>query len=92
MAEKPQSGTIFGVPYNFERPSVGRLVSSYWQPGKGMLVKKPFGIGYTINLASWRSWIVLGVVAVLLWQERQSADDEESVADDPVEVIIDDDD
>jgi hypothetical protein len=91
MAEKPQSGTIFGVPYNFERPSVGRLLSSYWQPGKGMLVEKPFGIGYTINLASWRSWVVLAVVAVLLWNERQGADgDVEDVEDDPVEVIIDD--
>ncbi|WP_372912510.1 DUF5808 domain-containing protein [Salinigranum sp.] len=91
MADKPQSGTIFGVPYNFERPSVGRLLSSYWQPGKGMLVEKPFGIGYTINLASWRSWVVLAVVAVLLWNERQGADgDAEDVEDDPVEVIIDD--
>jgi hypothetical protein len=90
MAEKPQSGSVFGVPYNFERPSVGRLLSSYWQPGKGMLVEKPFGIGYTVNLASWRSWVVLAVVAGLLWHERQTADDVESVEDDPVEVIIDD--
>jgi hypothetical protein len=90
MAEKPQSGTVFGVPYNFERPSVGRLLSSYWQPGKGMLVKKPFGIGYTINLASWRSWVVLAVVAALLYQERQGADTDAEADDDPVEVIIDD--
>ncbi|AUV83216.1 hypothetical protein C2R22_17495 [Salinigranum rubrum] len=90
MADKPQSGNIFGVPYNFERPSVGRLLSSYWQPGKGMLVEKPFGIGYTINLASWRSWVVLAVVAVLLWNERQGEDDVEDMEDDPVEVIIDD--
>jgi len=26
-----------------------------------MLVEKPFGIGYTLNLANWRSWIVLGI-------------------------------
>jgi hypothetical protein len=90
MAEKPQSGTVFGVPYNFERPSVGRLLSSYWQPGKGMLVQKPFGIGYTLNLASWRSWVVLVVVAGLLWQERQGADTDAEADDDPVEVIIDD--
>ena len=90
MAEKPQSGDIFGIPYNFERPSVGRLISSYWQPGKGMLVQKPFGIGYTINLASWRSWVVLAVVAALLWQERKGGDVEEVAEDDPVEVIIDD--
>jgi len=90
MADKPQSGTIFGVPYNFERPSLGRMLSSYWQPGKGMLVKKPFGIGYTLNLASWRSWLVLVVVAALYWQERQGR--EEAVAEDegPVEVVVED--
>jgi hypothetical protein len=88
MAEKQDAGTLFGVPYNFERPSLGRLLSAYWQPGKGMLVEKPFGIGYTLNLASWRSWVVLLVAAALLWQERggQEADAEE---EEPVEVIVD---
>ena len=91
MVDKPQSGTVFGVPYNFERPSVGRLLSSYWQPGKGMLVEKPFGIGYTLNLASWRSWVVLLVVAGLVWHERQGEGPEaEADDDDPVEVVIDD--
>jgi hypothetical protein len=90
MSDKPQSGEILGVPYNFERPSLGRVVSAYWQPGKGMLVKKPFGIGYTLNLASWRSWLVLLVAGALLYQERQAG--EEAVDDDdPVEVIVDDD-
>jgi len=99
MAEKPSSGEILGIPYNFERPSLGRLLSSYWQPGKGMLVEKPFGIGYTLNLANWRSWVVLAVAGGLYYQQQQSgraagadgeaADDE---ADDgPVEVIVDDD-
>ncbi|MFC7070019.1 DUF5808 domain-containing protein [Halobaculum lipolyticum] len=93
MADKPQSGELFGIPYNFERPSVGRLLSSYWQPGEGMLVKKPFGIGYTLNLASWRSWVVLLAAGAMLYQERASrsgtADaDEES---EPVEVVVDDD-
>jgi hypothetical protein len=91
MADKPQSGEILGIPYNFERPSLGRLVSSYWKPGEGMLVRKPFGIGYTLNLASWRSWVVLLVAGVMLWQERQSrstVDDD----DGPVEVIVDGDD
>jgi hypothetical protein len=93
MADKPQSGTLFGIPYNFERPSAGRLLSSYWQPGKGMLVKKPFGIGYTLNLASWRSWVVLLVAGGLLWNERQSgkkkAKEEAEGDDGPVEVIVD---
>jgi hypothetical protein len=90
MADKPQTGTIFGVPYNFERPSLGRLLSSYWQPGKGMLVKKPFGIGYTLNLASWRSWLVLVVVAALYWQERQGREEAAVEDEGPVEVVVED--
>lgn len=93
MADKPQSGEVLGIPYNFERPSMGRMVSSYWQPGREMLVKKPFGIGYTLNMANWRSWIVLVVVAALLWQERSSGSDTAAVSDEdgPVEVVVDDD-
>jgi hypothetical protein len=90
MADKPQTGTIFGVPYNFERPSLGRMLSSYWQPGKGMLVKKPFGIGYTLNLASWRSWLVLVVVAALYWQERQGREEAAVEDEGPVEVVVED--
>ena len=93
MADKPESGEVFGVPYNFERPSLGRMLSAYWQPGKGMLVQKPFGIGYTLNLANWRSWIALVVVAALLWHDRESRSDagaEEEQDDGPVEVIVDD--
>ena len=91
MAEKSESGEIFGMPYNFERPSVGRMLSAYWQPGKGMLVKKPFGVGYTLNLASWRSWVVLAVALVLLWQERKSGEEVELDEDEgPVEVVVDD--
>ncbi len=92
MPEKPQTGELLGIPYNFERPSVGRMLSSYWQPGKGMLVKKPFGIGYTLNLASWRAWIVLFVAGALLWHERKgSGDVDRDVDDEPVEVVVDDD-
>ncbi|MFB6121274.1 MAG: DUF5808 domain-containing protein [Halobacteriaceae archaeon] len=89
MADKPASGELLGVPYNFERPSISRLVSSYWQPGEGMLVEKPFGIGYTLNLANWRSWVVLAVAGVLLWREHSGdgeTGDEEAEA---VEVVVD---
>ena len=91
MADKPSSGSLFGVPYNFERPKIGRILSAYWQPGEDMLAEKPFGIGYTLNLANWRSWVVLGIAGALLWRERSGdgggafADDEE-----PVEVIVED--
>ena len=97
MEDKPSSGEILGIPYNFERPSLGRLLSSYWQPGKGMLVEKPFGIGYTLNLANWRSWVVLAVAGGLYYQQQGGAapsgeTDEDAVEDDdgPVEVIVDD--
>ena len=88
MADRPPSGEIFGVPYNFERPSLGRTLSAYWQPGEGMLVQKPFGVGYSLNLASWRSWVVLGVAAALRWQEGRVSD-EARAEDEPVEVIVD---
>ncbi|MFB6302180.1 MAG: DUF5808 domain-containing protein [Haloferacaceae archaeon] len=93
------SGKVFGVPYNFERPSLGRMLAAYWQPGEGMLVRKPFGVGYTLNLASWRSWVVLLVAGVLFWHERESGSEaspegesggSESGEDEgPVEVVVD---
>ena len=92
-SDKPQSGELFGVPYNFDRPSVGRLLSAYWKPGDGMLVEKPFGVGYTLNLANWRSWLVLLVAGGLLWQEQNSSGNAGVGEEDegPVEVIVDDD-
>ncbi len=92
MADKQDSGTLFGVPYNFERPNLSRLLSAYFQPGQGMLVEKPFGIGYTLNLANWRSWIVVLVAAALLWQEGSSQEtiEEDEGEEEPVEVVVDD--
>ncbi|MFB6074341.1 MAG: DUF5808 domain-containing protein [Haloarculaceae archaeon] len=89
MADRPQSGELFGVPYNFERPSLRRMLSSYWQPDEGMLVEKPFGIGYTLNLANWRSWVVLGLVGALLWQEQGRDRGAKSEEDEAVEVVVD---
>ena len=91
MTEKPQSGELFGIPYNFERPSLGRMLSAYWQPGKGLLVEKPFGIGYTLNLANWRSWIVVGVILALFYQQQGSIESiDEDEGEEPVEVVVDD--
>jgi hypothetical protein len=88
MADKAQSGELFGIPYNFDRPSLGRMLSSYWRPDEGMLVEKPFGIGYTLNLANWRSWIVLAIAGALFYQQHNSEESEES-EDEPVEVLVD---
>lgn len=91
MADQPQSGELFGIPYNFERPSLGRLLSAYWQPGEGMIVKKPFGIGYTLNLANWRSWIVLAVAGALYYHQKRASSEAPSDGDqEPVEVVVDD--
>jgi hypothetical protein len=91
MPEKPQSGELFGIPYNFDKPSLGRMMSAYWQPDEGMLVEKPFGVGYTLNLANWRSWIVLAVAGALFYQQQQSgAESEEPEDEEPVEVVVDD--
>lgn len=89
MVDKPASGELFGIPYNFDRPKLGRLLSAYWQPDEGMLVEKPFGIGFTLNLANWRSWFVLILAAALLWHERSGDSDEETDDGEPVEVIVD---
>lgn len=90
MVDKSKSGRLFGVPYNFKRPGIRRLIASYWQPGKGMLVEKPFGIGYTLNLANWRSWIVILTAGALLYQERGTASDGIGDGEDEsVEVIVD---
>jgi hypothetical protein len=91
MSDRPETGRIFGIPYNFERPSVRRMLSSYWEPGEGMLVEKPFGVGYTLNLANWRSWIVLATAGALLYQERKSDLSGGGVGDEGVEVVVEDD-
>ena len=90
MVDQPSSGELFGVPYNFKKPSLRRLLSGYWQPGEGMLVKKEFGIGYTLNLANWRSWVVIAVTGLLLYQQQAGSDaeNEEDTEDEPVEVVV----
>ena len=88
MVEKPTSGRLFGVPYNFERPTLRRMLSTYWQPDEGMLVEKPFGVGYTLNMANWRSWLVLAVTLALWWPSKGAGTDEED--DDAVDVIVED--
>lgn len=93
MADREPTGEMFGIPYNFESPSVSRILKSYWQPKEGVIVPKPFGIGYTLNLANWRSWVVIAVaVGMVLLERRQEASAEAEPTDEqePVEVVIDD--
>ena len=90
MADKPTSGSVFGVPYNFEQPGLRRMLSAYWQPGESMLVEKPFGVGYTLNLANWRAWVVLGVAGLLFYQETRPPAEPDDEGGDAVEVIVED--
>jgi hypothetical protein len=89
MSEKKR-GSILGVPFDFRRPSLKRAISAHWQPGEKMLVPKPFGIGYTLNLANWRSWIAAGVIAALVYQERRGSDAPAAEDDGGVEVVVED--
>jgi hypothetical protein len=86
--DETKCGSVFGVPYDFRRPRLGRLVSAHWKPGDGMLVRKPFGLGYTLNLANWRSWVALAVTGLLVWSERSGADGAD--ADASREIVIED--
>ena len=87
--------TFFGIPYRFDPPSLREVLAAYWQPGERMLVEKPFGIGYSLNLANWRSWVVIAVVAALAGledrsQPEETADTDAAAEDDdgPVEVLV----
>lgn len=91
MDDSDTAGELFGIPYNFEPPTLSRLLSAYWQPGERMLVRKPFGIGYSLNLANWKSWVVIGVAAAMVLLERRQTAAEQAESDEqsPVEVIVD---
>jgi hypothetical protein len=88
MSQKPDTGTLFGIPYNFERPSVSRLIAAHWQPGERMLVEKPFGIGYTLNLANWRAWIALGIIGGLVYTERAQEESTPEASEEAVDVLV----
>ena len=92
MVDRESAGEILGIPYNFESPTLTKFLKSHWQPGEGMLVSKPFGIGYTLNLANWKSWVVILVALgmVLLEKREETKETSEEDEQEPVEVIIDD--
>ena len=55
--EKPASerkwhGKVIGfVPYDFRRPTLGRIKDTYWNPyERRVLMPMLFGVGWTVNL------------------------------------------
>ncbi len=89
MVKPDASGRFLGIPYNFEPPKLSRILKAHWQPGESMLVEAPFGVGYSLNLANWRSWVVILVALGLTLQER-GGDESEPDEQEPVEVMVED--
>jgi len=49
--ERTWHGKIYGVPYDFRRPTLGRLRQSWWNPDDASLfTARTFGVGWSINL------------------------------------------
>ena len=43
-------GTLFGIPYDFRRPTIERLCETYWNKETArVLVPQFFGMGWTVN-------------------------------------------
>lgn len=43
-------GTLFGIPYDFRRPTIERLRETFWNKKTArVLVPPAFGMGWTIN-------------------------------------------
>jgi hypothetical protein len=48
--ERTWHGTIYGVPYDFRRPTAERLRATFWnEETTQLLVPQAFGLGWTIN-------------------------------------------
>ncbi len=48
-------GKIVGIPYDFRRPTPGRVKERIWNPGDPRIfTPRVFGIGWAVNLPSLR--------------------------------------
>ena len=48
--ERTWHGTLFGIPYNFRRPTIERLRETFWNKDTvRVLVPQFFGMGWSIN-------------------------------------------
>jgi hypothetical protein len=51
-------GEVGGVPYDFRRPNIDKLVRSAWDPNNPAVIVPPvFGIGWGVNFARVAEWI-----------------------------------
>jgi hypothetical protein len=50
-AERTWHGRVFGVPYDFRRPTLERFLNAWWNPNEArMFTPRDFGVGWAINL------------------------------------------
>jgi hypothetical protein len=46
-------GTLGGfVPYDFRMITVDRIKATFWNPDGAIIVGRPFGVGWTLNLGA----------------------------------------
>ncbi len=49
--ERTWHGTLYGIPYDFRRPTMERLRQTFWNKDTArVLVPQAFGMGWSINL------------------------------------------
>ena len=49
--ERTWHGALGGfVPYDFRMPTLDKIKQTFWNPEGAIIVGRPFGVGWTINL------------------------------------------
>ena len=50
--ERTWHGRVFGIPYDFRRPTLDKLRYTFWDPDNDALfTPHAFGVGYSVNVA-----------------------------------------
>ena len=50
--ERTWHGNVYGIPYDFRRPTFARIRDAMWNPDDPRLfTPRPFGVGWSVNLA-----------------------------------------
>ena len=51
--ERTWHGALGGfVPYDFRMPTVDKIKTSMWDPEGAIIVDRPFGVGWTLNIGA----------------------------------------
>jgi len=47
------NGVVVGfVPYDFRKPTIERMKGAFWDPEGSVIVGRPFGVGWTLNIGA----------------------------------------